>query len=201
MQESCNIESLFDSLSDHAVATAFLKRIRHNLENGYSVLDVGAGTGLLGSLIAPFVSNIIMLDPDSRSLMLAEKRCISQRLNNIRLIHGDIYNIGDKKADILLFFMSLHHIEDITGVIAKCKSLCKSSTQIIIGDFYSENTPFHIYDHVPHNGLSPKKLSQLLRDYGFRITECSPFHLLEKQNKDKIIYYPLFLLIGIFDRE
>lgn len=201
MLGSCNIESLFDLPQDHTIASAFLKRIQQRLESGDYVLDIGAGTGLLGSMIASLVSNVTMIEPDRSSLILARERCISQQLNNINFIHGDIYSAGCRKADILLFFMSLHHIEDITGVIAKCKSLCKTGTQIIIGDFYSENVPFHIYDQVPHNGLSPKRLSQLLKDCGFRITECRPFYLLEKLNKEKIIHYPLFLLTGIFEKE
>jgi ubiquinone/menaquinone biosynthesis C-methylase UbiE len=142
------------------VVEVFYDRIEKFLTSSAEVLDVGSNIGRIGRLISPQVMAITLLDTDMAVLESAKKRFGEAKIENANFIHSDFSHLKtERKFDIILFFLSLHHIEDIESTFARCRILLKDGGLLIVGDFYTENIlyPFHEYDRVPHNGFSLKK--------------------------------------------
>lgn len=181
--------------SERNVVEVFYDQIEKFLTSDAEVLDVGSNVGRIGRLISPRVKTITLLDPDLAVLKSAEKRFMEARLENANFIHSDFSHLkAQRQFDIILFFLSLHHIEDIESTFARCRTLLKDGGLLIVGDFYTENIlyPFHEYDRVPHNGFSLKKLQEQLCLHGFKVKEFSNFYLLTKNGQQ----YPLFVLVA-----
>ncbi|WP_165026983.1 hypothetical protein [Dysgonomonas sp. ZJ279] len=82
-------------------------------------------------------------------------------------------------------------MQDIESTFKLCCSLLKKNGLLIIGEFYAENSSFHVYEKVPHSGFSVKQLLMKLNSHEFRMKKVSTFHSLKKNGQT----YPLFLLV------
>lgn len=177
---------------------AFFLQIKPYLAAGANILDVGSDTGRIARMIAPEVESVILSDPDSTALDTAKELCREAGSENVDFINSDFLSIHSVPPfDIILFFLSLHHIKDIESTFRHCRLLLKNQGLLIIGEFYLENKahPFHIHDTVPHNGFSVKELYALSASYGFTTKRISGFHTLIKNE----INYPLFVLIAALE--
>jgi ubiquinone/menaquinone biosynthesis C-methylase UbiE len=181
------------NLEDHVVK-AFYEQIKCFLAPDIEVLDVGANIGRISRLVSSEVKRIVLLEPDFDALEAAKKQFSKTKTENVAFIHSTFSHMKPQQQfDIILFFLSLHHIEDIESTFAHCHSLLKNDGLLIIGEFYTENIsyPFHQYEKISHNGFSLKKIQKQLCQYGFTVKKFSNFYSLIKNNR----VYPLFVLI------
>lgn len=176
------------------VVKAFYEQIKCFLTPDIEVLDVGANIGRISRLVLPEVKRVTLLDPDHDVLETARRQFSKTKTENVAFIHSDFSCMeSQQQFDIILFLLSLHHIEDVESTFAHCHSLLKNGGLLIIGEFHTENIsyPFHQYEKVPHNGFSLNKLQKQLYQYGFTVKKFSKFYSLIKNNR----IYPLFSLV------
>lgn len=181
--------------TEQKATEAFFLQIKPYLTAGADVLDVGSDTGRIARMIAPEVRSVLLSDPDSNALNTAKELCRQADIKNADFINLDFLSIHSRHSfDIILFFLSLHHIKDMESTFQHCCSLIRNKGLLIIGEFYQENQmhPFHVYNSVPHNGFSVKELNSLSTSYGFKTIKVSRFDTLIK-NETR---YPLFALIA-----
>lgn len=181
--------------SEGNIVEEFYKQIKCFLSSDIEVLDVGANIGRISRLISPQVKSVTLLDPDITVLEFAKKQFQKINIENTTFILSDFSHMKHQQQfDIILFFLSLHHIKDIGSTFIHCRSLLKNEGLLILGDFYTENIsyPFHQYEQVPHNGFPLNKLQKQLYQYGFKVKRFSSFYSLVKNDKT----YPLFVLIA-----
>lgn len=70
----------------------------------FNVLDLGCGSGVLSSFIAPYVNNVVAIDIDSKIADCASKNRDYYNIDNVEVINADasIYNFNEIKADLII---------------------------------------------------------------------------------------------------
>ena len=87
------------------------------------ILDLGAGTGLIGLNFAKQVKHIIFEDVSKTMLDYLEYKCETQGIKNFTIFNGIIEDLNIKeKVDLITCGMVLHHIENLQKQIAEYKA-------------------------------------------------------------------------------
>ena len=107
---------------DASVYTGFhkqlAKKIIPHLEPGDKMCDVGCGLGRLDLELAPFVSDILAIDISEYAILTLSEEAARTGVKNIRAMQGDAAELG---ADFDVILMSLYGLEDIPGMLERCK--------------------------------------------------------------------------------
>ena len=155
-----------------------------------SVLDVGCGTGLLGSIFLKSAEKMLFLDVSQMSLdQLREKTADAAGACRVSFFCGDISELPQKDFDLILFLLSLHHIDDWKGALKGAAERLSPDGKIVICDLIHEFGMFHL-EKVSHNGFCPYAITGYLRDSFSMKCESLPVSSIIKDEKE----YSLFLL-------
>ena len=93
-----------------SVANMIIKNVK--LDSGSTIMDFGAGTGLLSYFIAPYVDTIIAVDSSPSMLEIFDQKSNDFKCNT-EIIEADLsIDKIDKKFDGIISSMTLHHLED-----------------------------------------------------------------------------------------
>ncbi len=153
-----------------------------------SILDVGAGTGLLARRLLPYVGKITGVDNSAGML-----REFSKIGENATAVHTDILKYDTaSRYDGVVSSMTMHHIEDIDALFSKLFSLLKPGGFIALADLEREDGTFHDHGNegVCHFGFDEKMLEESARKGGFADIRIKRIYRIEKGDKR----YPIFLL-------
>ncbi len=71
------------------------------------VLDVGAGPGQLSLLIAPFVAEVVAIEPESDMLVEGERRAATADIGNVRFVAGSSDDLPALQSPLGLFRAAL----------------------------------------------------------------------------------------------
>ena len=132
------------------------------------VMDFGAGTGLLGYFISPFVQKIVAVD--NSPSMLAEFQKKSEFFaSQTEVIQKDLsIDTINRDFDVIISSMTIHHLEDITALFSKFYMMLKEGGSIAIADLDSEDGTFHSdNDGVYHYGFDREILKNIAKSVGF----------------------------------
>jgi ubiquinone/menaquinone biosynthesis C-methylase UbiE len=111
------------------LAAAFLRK---ELQADDTVLDIGAGTGILTILLADYVKEVVAIEPNEEYLRELEKKINDKNLNNIETINKCWCDVElDREYDSALFSHSLHLIEDKERAIKKMDQVTQGSNYVI----------------------------------------------------------------------
>ncbi|WP_457592628.1 class I SAM-dependent DNA methyltransferase [Hydrogenimonas sp.] len=165
------------------------------LQPGMSLLDVGAGTGLLARRLLPYVAEITGVD--SSEGMLHE---FSKIGGAVKAVHSDILTYDTAaRYDGIVSSMTMHHIQDIDALFCKLFSLLKPGGFIAIADLATEDGTFHEHGNegVCHFGFDELQLQHAARGAGFTDTAHRCIHTVEKENGR---CYDIFLFTALKPR-
>ena len=157
------------------------------------IVDFGSGTGLLSIEIAPYVGKITGIDM-SRSMneeLKANKDLVACDLEilELDLSKSDI----DQKFDGIISSMTLHHVEDIKGLLKKFYNMLDEGGTIALSDLYTEDGTFHSEDTgVFHLGFEEDFLIECALEAGFKNLKIEQVSIARKPHKE----FPIFLLTG-----
>ena len=105
------------------------------LKRGGRILDVGCGDGLLLQRLAPFAQEVVGIDMDKETILLAQKRL--KQYSNVSLITGDFLEMPllsqDEQFSTIICIATLHHMELESALIKMKNSLASGGRLIIIG--------------------------------------------------------------------
>eukprot|EP00117_Sycon_ciliatum_P000502 scpid101304/ scgid6538/ Demethylmenaquinone methyltransferase; Menaquinone biosynthesis methyltransferase ubiE len=85
-----------NSSVQHDLGVEFIHRVLEP-QAGQSILDLGCGTGQLAMLLATLVGTtgrVLAVDPDQSRISIAKKTAVQSKLDNITVVHGDIYSVS-----------------------------------------------------------------------------------------------------------
>lgn len=163
------------------------------LDKNMTILDFGAGTGLLSFQVATMVNKVIGID-------LSEKM-----LEQISIKNSDELSVTPLKHDILaesmgqtfngiVSSMAMHHVEDTEKLFESFHQHLKRDGFIAIADLDSEDGTFHSHgnDGVYHFGFEREALRRIVEKAGFSNVRFHHAHTIEKGDMS----YPIFLLTG-----
>jgi SAM-dependent methyltransferase len=188
--ERFNIEALhWDALPRRVeLAKAVVRETLPRLTGEERVLDFGAGTGLVGLNLAPFVREVVGIDTSEK--MVEQFNLKAKKLNfpNSRALHRDIFQL-EGEFDFIVSSMTLHHIPDLPRVAEKIAQL---APRFGIADLVVEDGSFHTRGNqdVYHFGFTDEQLFKIFAPY-FKNLEFRVIHTVRKERG-----YPIFYLYG-----
>ena len=155
------------------------------------VLDFGAGTGLISAYVAPRVHKIVALD--TSEAMLAALAAKPELRGRVETICVDIIEKPlDKRFDLVISAMAMHHVPDTVALIQSFADHLKPGGKLALADLDTEDGSFHPDEAagVFHHGFDRRELQRMLKKLGFSDVHFFTAHTIMKGEKE----YPVFLV-------
>jgi len=172
-----------------AISASILDHVQ--LHEQMSVLDFGAGTGLISTQIAPLVNRIVAVDISQAMLDKLESK--PELKGKVDTVCQDLLETPlEARFDLIVSAMAMHHVEDTSRLIDRFAEHLNDSGMIALADLDKEDGSFHPADTVGvfHFGFDRVDLNALLKSHGFGQIEFFTAHTINGEEKD----YPIFLV-------
>lgn len=145
------------------------------LDEGWTVGDLGCGTGHLTAALAPFVRKVIGVDESAA--MLASARQRTGDLPNVELRSGTLEELPLQRSelDAALLLLVLHHSPDPAGVLGGIHRALRPGGRLLIVDMLPhEHAEYR--EQMGHQwlGFSEPELRAWLEREGFERTRWVP---------------------------
>ena len=136
------------------------------------LVDLGAGTGRMLSLLAPRSDQAVGLDLSQQMLNLARRRASEAGLTHIELRHGDIFDTGleEASADLVVVHQVLHFLGDPAAAVKAAGRLVSRDGRLMIVDFAPHRHEFLREQHKHRRlGFSNDELTRWLVEAGLPV--------------------------------
>ena len=175
-----------------AIGSAIVKQLPLNHE--MSVMDFGAGTGLICAHVAPHVKKIVAVDISPAMLAkLAEKPELQGKVTTA--CQDILEQPLSERFDLIVSAMAMHHVEQTDTMLQSFANHLNTGGVIALADLDKEDGSFHPADvaGVYHDGFERSALQKSLENHGFADIQFQTALTITKESKS----YPIFLLTGI----
>lgn len=182
---------------ERAVSTAAAIRAAVPLDGSSRVIDIGAGTGLLGRELAPHVGSVLVTDPSPAMVATADSAIASLGLPNV---HAERFELGGdplpaERFDLAVSLMALHHVLDTDRALRQLAGLLEPGGRIAIADLDAEDGSYHVDPEeraVVVHGYDRADLGRRAEAAGFADVAFSDVWTIPKNGR----VYPLFLMVA-----
>jgi ubiquinone/menaquinone biosynthesis C-methylase UbiE len=164
-----------------------------------TVLEYGAGTGLLGLALQPLVAQVTLADSSREMLAVADEKIASGGIRNARTLHLDLTAapVPELRCDVVCTLMTLHHIPDTDGILRAFQRLLSSGGFVCIADLDREDGSFHGEGFAGHNGFERAELRAQLERSGFRDVRLDTVFEVSKATAAGTRAFPVFLATAV----
>jgi ubiquinone/menaquinone biosynthesis C-methylase UbiE len=156
------------------------------LQPNFAVLDVAAGTGLVGRKIAPYVRRVVALDATPAMLAQGRNHAEAEGLKNIIFEEGDAQHLphGDASFDLVTCRIAIHHFQGPWEQAKEMARVCRPAGQVVIIDITTSenpevaslhNTLERLRDPSHTRALTAGELRTLVEGSGLEIVRSSVF--------------------------
>jgi ubiquinone/menaquinone biosynthesis C-methylase UbiE len=163
-------------------------------------LEIGCGTGLITTELAPHLQSIVATDTSGGMLQVLQEKINCQSLANIETLQVDLskddHLLAGRSFNLIYSSMTLHHIKDNAAVLQQCRQLLAPDGFLAMADLEKEDGTFHgDMAGVEHLGFDPRQLAELATACGFAQVSIARVHVITKANtQGQVRDYPVFLL-------
>jgi 2-polyprenyl-3-methyl-5-hydroxy-6-metoxy-1,4-benzoquinol methylase len=162
------------------------------------LVDVGAGTGLLGLALIDDVGEVVLLDPSAGMIEVATAKLAEQSLTTVRAVRFDLMSDpppGDP-FDVAVSLLVLHHIADTAGALAAIRDLVRPGGWIALADLDTEDGTFHseASEGIHHHGFDRRAVEGIAADVGFVDVSTRTAMILDEESR--FAGYSVFLVTG-----
>jgi len=166
-----------------------------NLKPEWKGLEIGAGTGLVGFQVLPYLGSIVFEDTSAAMLdVLREKEYDKEK---VEIVNGEVFDYQTSDIDFAFSCMAFHHILEIEKTIIHLHSIMSSDGIVAIGDLMPENGSFHRFEPIPHKGFDTNELSNKFASAGFKVIVCQKYHTLVRERTSGVFSnFDQFILIA-----
>ena len=162
----------------------------------WKTLEIGAGTGLVGLQIEPFVRKVVMEDVSKSMLGVLTKKLNENNSNKVEILHGEVFDYKKQDIDFVFSCMAFHHIPDIESTLNHLYLITNSGAWVAVGDLEVEDGSFHQFEPTPHNGFDTKVLSKQFAQAGFEVKQVKKYNTLSRTVDHITRNYSQFILIA-----
>jgi SAM-dependent methyltransferase len=163
-----------------------------------SIIDFGAGTGLIGLNFVDTIKDITFIEQSDEMRNVLE--------NKIRKLNASVYKVfvdlkdrrlNKNSYDLIISSMVFHHIRDFKDTGKRLYELLKNNKELCIVDLMPDDGSFHENEKNfdGYNGFDPIWLSDQFKELGFIYKGHEVFFSDLRNNGKKEFRYSLFILI------
>ena len=163
------------------------------------IIDIGAGTGLLGLALRAMYGGareLVLAEPSAGMRDVASAKVEAEALAGVAVIAYDLTSDAppDGSFDLAVSLLVLHHVEDTRSVLRTVHALLATGGWMALADLDTEDGTFHDPDTpgIHHHGFEREHVAALAREAAF--TEVTSLDAGTIENEGRT--YPLFLLVG-----
>lgn len=155
------------------------------------LLEYGAGTGLLSEALLPHVGHATLAEPSSGMRAVLDAKVDDGRLAGAEILDLDLSRDAPptSRHDLIVALMVLHHIPDLTPVLAGFATLLTDGGTLCVIDLEEEDGSFHGPGFDGHDGFARDGLTERLAVAGFGPPRFEPCGHVDKNGRS----YALFL--------
>ena len=189
----------WDTPERHQRARSLAQVIRDSVPvtSSMRVIDIGAGTGLLGLELAGDVGEIVLAEPSQGMLEVARAKLESGTWSNASAVAYDLLHDSSpgRPFDLAISLLMLHHVADTGVALAAIHALLAPGGRIALIDLDTEDGSFHDEDSpgIHHQGFDRAEIVRLAGAAGFVALRTTTALDIERDGRA----YPLFLLTGM----
>ena len=147
------------------------------------VLDVAAGTGLLGRALASYVQRVVALDVTPEMLAHGRQQAEAEGINNISFEEGDATRLPypDNSFDLVACRIGMHHFLQPQVQAQEMVRVCRAGGQVAIVDIVSSpdaevaashNRLERLRDPSHTRALSATELRRITEECGLKIVRA-----------------------------
>lgn len=166
----------WDALRNQLYGQTFVAAAMAALLPSDSVIaDLGCGTGFLSQLLAPHVKQIYAVDNSPAMLKTAAKTLAE--FSNVQILRSELtaLAIETHQCDVAIISLVLTYILDPSPVLAEMSRILKPGGKVVIVDLLPhDRDDFRRELGQTSLGISADKLTEMLRDNGFKRINVNP---------------------------
>lgn len=159
-------------------------------------LDFGAGTGILGLMLADMFKSVTLMDSSVEMVKIMNYKVDTGKFKNVFPVCFDLLNqdYQDKSFDCIITQLVLHHIKDINLILSKFYNMTTDGGYIAIAEIFEEDGSFHGDGFEGHKGFKPEFLAERLEKVGYKSVQFEECYTMKKNTSDGIKDFPVFLM-------
>jgi ubiquinone/menaquinone biosynthesis C-methylase UbiE len=164
-----------------------------------TVLDYGAGSGLVSLRLSPLVSEVICADSSQGMLDVVAEKVAAHQVPNVRTLLLDLeHEQPSLTVSVLVSSMTMHHIEDIPKLARAFFKLVASGGRIALADLDKEEGDFHADNTgVAHFGFDRDYLLKVFSEAGFTELRTQTAYRMTKLVGEQEKTFDILLLTGV----
>mgnify|MGYP001826467724 FL=1 len=139
------------------------------LDPGWTVGELGVGTGGLAATLAPFVGRLLGVDRSTAMLEAAQARL--EGFDNVELRKGDLESLplGDGELDLAVLSLVLHYVLEPVEVLREAARVLRPGGRLLVVDMRAHGRGPAYAREMGHvwPGFSPDQMSEWLQEAGF----------------------------------
>lgn len=162
-----------------------------------TVLDYGAGTGLLGFELLPRASRVTFADTSQGMLAVVREKIARGRLENADAVLLDLTRdpLPGTRFDLVCTLLTLHHVPDVDALFSAFRGILSPGGVLAISDLDTEDGSFHGPAFTGHRGFSRDDLARRLARAGFGPVRFSTPHEIQKDVEGETRRFQIFLAV------
>lgn len=165
-----------------------------SLGSSTSMLEYGAGTGLVSEFLSSHVGAMTLADSSAGMRQVMDQKVRDGRLDQARVWDLDL-SVGvvpDEKFDLIVTVLTLHHVANLQAVLESFAAMVGPGGALCIVDLDAEDGSFHGSGFAGHHGFDRSEIADRLLRAGFGSVALSDCGHVEREDGS----YPMFLAIG-----
>jgi 2-polyprenyl-3-methyl-5-hydroxy-6-metoxy-1,4-benzoquinol methylase len=162
------------------------------------VLEVGAGTGLLGFALRDRSKHVTLADSSTEMLAVATGKLRAAGPCNVDVVALDLERDPPPAAryDVVCALLVLHHVHDTAALLRTLHGVLEPGGYLCLSDLEKEDGAFHGAGFDGHNGFAPEELQEAIEGAGFTDVEFQPAFEIRKSVDGTPRSFPAFLAIA-----